>query len=334
MVSPIGSTWVRDDRQLRRARFGGFYNVVLVVEAIAALAIFAFMRLLPRPLSLSVGSALGTLARWFGRRVRLADRNLMLAFPSLTPAHRRVLLATAYRRLGRYASDYTRVPELIRHSTSNPIRRVLGREHLDAVKRQGRGAILVSAHYGPYELLAAWVAREYGLTIVVKPLENQYIEQLLRWLRHRYGAREIRTDASLRRVVRALQQPGFVGMLVDQDEGHGIVVPFFGHPICANDIPARLSMHLGVPLVSGYIYNCDRGLEITIAPAIEPRHNRSDEEAYRITRKYIGELENCIQQRPSEWFWLHDRWGRLQQEGGCESRGSRSAASTQHSRPT
>jgi KDO2-lipid IV(A) lauroyltransferase len=282
--------------------------------ALLVLAVgWAAGRLAPR-VGAGLGGALGVLAYWLvsGRR-RVALDNLALAFgPALGPADRRAIARAAFRHLG------VTVVECCRLFFGPPgalLRRVRldGVEHLKAALAEERGALLLGAHFGNWELLgAAHVLTGLPpVNVVVRPLDNPFLDALVTRGRERAQLRLIPKRAAIKGVSAALARGECVGIMLDQNAGrHGVVVPFFGRPASTARSLAVLALKSGAPVVPAFIHRLPDGdHQVTLEPPIPPvRTGQSDRDVELSTARFTEAIERQVRAHPEQWFWVHRRW--------------------------
>ena len=235
------------------------------LEALLARGLFAASRALPWPGVTGAGAALGALVGSLGIRRRVAAANLALAFPEKSQPERDHILAAHYREVGRIALEYARLPELANAPDGKVIAEVNGLEHFEA--QRGRGAIVMTGHFGNFELFGAWATRVNPIDFVVKPLSNPRVEAMVARLRANAGVGVIPLGGSLKHIFRALREGHWVALLADQDARQlGAFVPFFGRLASTPVGPARIALQTGVPMLFGTIRRQ--------APAKPPRRPR------------------------------------------------------------
>jgi KDO2-lipid IV(A) lauroyltransferase len=280
------------------------------LEALVVRGLAAGLGRRPWPRVLEEGARLGDAARALRLRRRVAEENLCIAFPDASDPWRRDVLAAHYRELGRVAAEYPRLPALVRAGPGEVVAKVTGLEHLEAARDAGRGAILLTGHYGHFELLGAWLGRIHPVDFVVKPLSNPAVEAIVARWRADAGVGLIPLGASLRRVFEALRANRWVALLGDQDaRRHGAFVPFFGRLSSTPKGPAELALRTGAPLIMGLPHRREDGRhELEVLPALEIPDRRAPDAVESLTARHAALLEAAIRRHPEAWFWLHRRW--------------------------
>lgn len=279
-----------------------------LLETLLVRALWRGARALTWERSLIVGERLGDLAHALGLRRRVAEDNLARAFPERSHAARAAILAEHYRELGRVVVEYPRLAELAGGPPDRVWAEVRGLEHVQAVR--GQGAVLLSGHFGNFELGAAFLSRIHPVDLVVRALSNPGVEALLGRERARAGLVAIPVDKGIRRVYESLHAGRWVAFLADQDaRQHGTFLPFLGRPASTALGPARIALGAGVPLITGFVTREPDGrLRLDVEPPIVPPDPRSPDAAIRLTALHVARLEARVQARPEMWFWLHRRW--------------------------
>ena len=256
------------------------------------------------------GAALGDVARGLGLRRHVAESNLARAFPERSQTDRRAILEEHYREVGRVAWEYPRLPALVAAADGEVVAEVRGLENLQAAHALGRGVILLTGHYGNFELLGARLGRLNPVDFVVKPLSNPRVEAMVEQWRRRAGVGSIPIGIGARHVFRALRERRWIAMLADQDaRGSGVFVPFFGTQTSTPPGPAAFALRTGAPIVMGFGYRRSDGRHaLDILPALPLPPGEGPDAVRALTAAHAAALEGAIRLRPPMWFWLHRRW--------------------------
>ena len=130
-------------------------------------------------------------------------------------------------------------------------RRLIGRvaydrfHYWDELKRRypGRGIVVLSAHFGNFELLAtAHALHGHQITLIHHTQRFVAGDALMTWVRERAGVDVVRKRSAVRAVLKALGDGQLVGVPFDQNakRGEAVFVPFFGEPAATSRTLARL----------------------------------------------------------------------------------------------
>lgn len=282
------------------------------IEYALALPVLALVALLPHAAVRRLGSGLGALAgRLAGGRRRLVLDNLRRALPERTEQERRRLAAACFRHFGAVFLDAL---SMRRFSSPELCGRVdwQGFDHLLAAERAGRGVIVLSAHFGNWEIAANAVGALHGpIAAVGRPIDNPHIDRLVQEVRTRFGNRSLPKRGAIRDMFRVLATGGRLGLLIDQrvraDEA--LDVPFFGRPALTSPIVARLALKTGAPVVPIAGHHLPNGrYRIALEPPIWPAGRDDPENTFAFTRRCLEAGEAAIRRHPEQWLWMHDRW--------------------------
>lgn len=278
------------------------------IEAALVRASMAWARSRPWPECHRIGERLGALAHLLRVRRGVAASQLAAAFPAKSRSEREDILAAHYRELGRVWTEYAWMPELVELPDDLGFCTVQGVEHLERLR--GRGVILLTGHFGPFELLGARLGRMNPVDFVVKPLSNPLVEAMLQRTRESCRIGTIPLGASVRGAMRSLRAGRWVAMLADQDaRRHGVFVPFMGRPASTPVGPARLSIATGAPIVMGFAERrADGRLDLELVPPLTARDPDAPDAVLELTARHTAVLEARVRRRPEMWFWLHRRW--------------------------
>jgi KDO2-lipid IV(A) lauroyltransferase len=246
------------------------------------------------------------------RRRRLALSNLARAYPGLGAVERRRLARRAAQHLG---MTLVELPRLVTAPVDATVARIEleGLSHLDAAMAAHGRALMLTAHLGNWEILCATHRlTDYGLSIVVRPLDAPWLDALADRLRRRTGVEVIDKHGALRAVLEALRRGRMVGILLDQNatRREGVFVDFFGHAASTSRSIALLAVRTGTPVVPIFAYRrADGGHRVVIRPALPPATATDPEAAVvELTARCTAEIERAIREAPEQWLWSHDRW--------------------------
>jgi KDO2-lipid IV(A) lauroyltransferase len=258
------------------------------------------------------GTRIGALARHVLRgRDRLAMRNLAATFPEKSDAERRHIIDECWRQFGREALETIRmqhvpVEEIPAHCFFvNP-------EVLQDAIALGRGVLILSAHYGGWEIAGlAVMAYVKNVHTVARPLDNALLERDLARIRARTGVEVVDRQRAARPLLKALQKGGVVILLPDQavQPREGVLVPFLGRPAWTTDAPAKMALRQESAIVFGFCIPGTTGHRLEFEEPIRIDQLSSDEKnAEALTTRINDVISRRIAARPELWLWMHDRW--------------------------
>jgi len=269
-----------------------------------------FLAHLPSGLGLAAGRRLGDLLWWaLPRRRAVALDNLRRVFGGESPpAEIRRLGRRSFQHVGMNLVEACRYFFRPTHVMLSRVR-VEGLEHFRTAAAHGRGVLVLTAHFGNWELLAAaHVLIGVPLSIVTRPLDHPLLEDVAARFRRRSGAELIVKRQAVREVLTALRRQRMVGILLDQNatRAEGVFVPFFGSPASTSKGLALLALRTGAPVVPIFLRRESNGAHcMDVSAALTPP---ADGEIATYTSMFNRVIEAAIRRAPEQWLWMHDRW--------------------------
>jgi KDO2-lipid IV(A) lauroyltransferase len=269
---------------------------------------------LPRSLAHLVGISLGQFIYLLHSKLRrVGMRNLALAFPEKTAGERRKIVRKVFTSLGRQFAEVCLFPT---YSSEN-VGRIVGYdgyENFDRASQRGKGVLFLTGHIGGWEL-SAFAHSLYGhpLHFVMRPLDNPYLDALVRRYRTMHGNTPILKDNPARELLRAMKAGATVGILIDTNmtPPEGVFVDFFGIPACTASGLARIALRTDAAVVPGFTvwdpvlrkYRLRFELPVTL---IRTGNNEADIVAN--TALFTKVIEDVVRRYPDQWLWVHRRW--------------------------
>jgi KDO2-lipid IV(A) lauroyltransferase len=155
-------------------------------------------------------------------------------------------------------------------------------------------------------------AKGWPLELVVRRLDNPYLESLLRKLRTSTGNAIIDKKQGFRPMMRALRQGKGIAVLMDQNVSteDRIFVDFFGKPASTTPSVALLKLKTDATLMATYSYPLPGNrYRFVYGPALEvPLTGNREIDVHRITQECTRTIENFVREHPECWLWMHRRW--------------------------
>ncbi|MCC6128703.1 MAG: lysophospholipid acyltransferase family protein [Acidobacteria bacterium] len=194
----------------------------------------------------------------------------------------------------------------------------IGTEHLRNAHREGRGAILLTAHAGNFELGGLFL-RDLGLeaNVVYAPDPSPVVEKYRTEARQAMGVKGIpitTSPLSFVAILRALEANEFVAIQGDRDiSGTGRPVPFFGKMVSFPVGPFRLAAAGMAPLLPVFVLMTGDGRYQTVVKepirlATGARRSELDSVLDSGMRAFARVLEDVIRAHPAQWYRFTRFW--------------------------
>ncbi len=269
---------------------------------------------LPRPLARAAGISLAWMVYLLHPRLRWVGMwNLELAFPEKSRRQRRAILRGTFTSLGRQLAELCLFPK---YTTENVNKVVTydGFENFERALARGKGVLFLTAHLGAWEL-SAFAHSLYGhpLHIVMRPLDNVYIDRLARRYRTMHGNTTVDKDDFIRGLLSAMKAGETVGILMDTNmtPPQGVFVDFFGIPACTASGLARIALRTDAAVIPGFtIWDpALRKYRLRFDPAAKLiRTGDDDADIVANTEMFTKIIEDYVRRYPDQWLWVHRRW--------------------------
>jgi len=262
------------------------------------------------------------LAKFLGGMVYFIDRkhreralgNLRRSFPDMPEADRAVMARQSLQHISMLFIEIFFTSRLIRLDTwSDYVELANFSEVLRLLLRRDKGIIMLSGHYGNFEVLGYVLATlGFETTSIARPLDNTYVNDWIMGIREKKGQKIISKKGATDEVTQVLDSGGAVGFIADQNAGpKGIFVDFFGRKASTFKSIGLLAMQYKVPVVVG----CARRINDRFRFRVEAQdiiypadwENESDPLRY-ITQRFTKGIEDFVLKDPAQYFWMHRRW--------------------------
>ncbi|HEX6745879.1 MAG TPA: lysophospholipid acyltransferase family protein [Longimicrobium sp.] len=267
---------------------------------------------LPERAADAVGRRIGRMVYRLGIRRKVVEENLRMAFPEKDEAWIHATARAAYEHLGRESAAILRLSRLDRQAIVDRTVPV-GWDELQEALAEGKGVILVTGHYGNWEIAAATVAaRGTPISAIVRRQGNLLVDARLDDLRRNLGVETVTQREAPSRVPRLLRKNRVIGIVGDQDARRaGVFVPFFGRPASTHRGPALFALKLGAPVFACVARRLPgREVRYEVSGQRVPVVRTGDLEAdvQALTAELAARLEGEVRKAPEQYFWFHRRW--------------------------
>jgi Kdo2-lipid IVA lauroyltransferase/acyltransferase len=225
--------------------------------------------------------------------------NLHQSFPEFTEEQCAALAKKSVQNMFMLGVEVLHTARLVRIDTWPKYVQIDNfRQTLELLMSRQRGLIMLTGHYGNWEILGYVMATlGFESTAVARPLDNPYINDWVYGVRERQGQKIVGKKGATTEITDLLENRGVVGFVADQNAGSkGIFVDFFGRKASTYKSIGLLAMQYEVPVVIGYARRIDGQFRFRLAmqDIIWPEDWRDQPDPLR--------------DDPSQYLWLHRRW--------------------------
>ena len=271
-----------------------------------------FVSRLPRPATLALGSRLGALMFWLAPRQReLVYQQLRCSLDLPDERRIRAIAKQCFENLGKTVLEFMQFPRL----NAKQIQQYVsfeGIQHAEQALAQGKGAIILTGHFGNWELLAASISATIApLTPIVRKLRSPRLDALVSSYREQAGYATIDRDTGIRHALRCLKRNELLGIVADVDTSvSGVFVDFFGQPAYTPYSPVAIALKTGAAILPTFIVRQSDGSHRAIIepPLVLQRTDVKEKDLVINTQKFTKIIESYIRRYPTQWIWMHRRW--------------------------
>lgn len=255
--------------------------------------------------SRALGSAVGVVLRWFPLARRRFDREVLQIYPDMARRDRARLGGAMGRQMGRTLFEIYHCAEFQtrqdRFSVSGP-----GLAALELARAQGKGALIVSGHFGQWEAVRA-VLKARGMetgAIYRRQTNPHYQRRLLAGITA--GGNPILETGRMgtTALVRHLRAGGFMAIMLDEKYAEGVRLPFLGRPALTSLAAAQLALKYDLVMVPAYGIRTPDGDRFDVIFEAPIPHGA----AQTMTQAFNDSLSARIRAHPDQWYWLLGRW--------------------------
>ena len=253
----------------------------------------------------ALGALVGLVVRYFPIARRRVERELRRIYPDMPRDERLQLCRNMGRNMGRTLFEILHCTEFQtlhhRNIVSGP-----GLATLESAHAAGKGAIIVSGHFGQWEAIrSALKARGMETGAVYRPQTNRHYERrLLSGIEA--GGKPILATGKIgtRALVRHIREGGFIAILLDEKYPDGARLPFLGHPALTSLVAAQLALKYDLPMVPAFGTRIGDGTKFNVEfDAVIP-----PSDGLTMTQAFNDNLSQRVHADPDQWYWMLRRW--------------------------
>lgn len=285
------------------------------LQYLAVRIVAMLMQCFPVNTNLRTAKRLGDLLYRLDRKHReRALANLTRSFPDISDKERELLARRSMQELFMFFVEMLYTTRLIKiDSWARYITLENLEEPLNLMLNREGGLIMLTAHYGNFEILGYLLATlGFPTSSVARPLDNPYLSEFVFGVREKQGQKIIAKKGATNDVIDVIQAGGAVGFVADQNAGSkGMFVDFFGRKASTYKSIGLLAMQYETPVVIGYARRVDDQFKFVVGAQdiIYPQDWKDQPDPLRyITQRYTTAIEALIRTDPGQYWWVHRRW--------------------------
>ena len=236
------------------------------------------------------------------KRKNVAIKNIQTAFPKCSDIWVANTLKKCYKFFAYNFIQFLALPK----STDSIKIQINGQTALDNAIEQEKGVILISSHFGPWEILGHWLGvNNYQLRGVAHKQKNKGANRFFEEKRQLSGIKHIYRKVGVDVLYNILEEKKILGLVSDQDaKDKGIFINFFNKPASTHKGAAIFHLNTNAPMIYGIcIQTGFQEYKIELIPITSVKNTIKD-----IIQEYTLTLERIIQKYPEQYFWFHNRW--------------------------
>ncbi|TDO98888.1 lysophospholipid acyltransferase family protein [Marinomonas balearica] len=260
---------------------------------------------LPWKTQLTLGKYLGRLLLQLApRRRKICDVNLKICYPEMSSSERSKLTKRHFESTGQglfeTMTSWFRNSDYIAKRTT-----FIGNDVIEEALSQGKGCLLVGAHFSPIDLCGVQLARHIDVCPIYKLQSNKVINWVME--RQRQNAYKKTIERSnTREIIKSLKDNKVVWFAADQDYGrkNSVYAPFFKKQCATISHIGRITQISKAPVVLFDYSRTESGYKLVLTHV---KDFPTDDDVANATHLNV-QFEKIIEPKKEQYFWTHRRF--------------------------
>ncbi len=243
------------------------------------------------------------------KRRRVIHANLEVCFPTMTQEEKKSIGIHSYQNLLYSIASFIKGDSALAHVTYHDS------HYVTDMVQSGKKVILITAHYGVWEVISPAAARGFKIpfSVVGRELDAKLLQKYLKEGREKEGIELINKKGALKGMIKALSSGRVLGLLVDQSlspSKGGEDVLFFGKKVTQTAAASLLAHKFDAVIIPVFISSKDfKHHDVRAYPPLMIDKTLSKEEDIkRLNQAQADIIQQVIEENPKEWFWSHKRF--------------------------
>jgi KDO2-lipid IV(A) lauroyltransferase len=265
---------------------------------------------------LKIGYFLAVIFCWLHYIFAFEDRavvtdNLRAIFPDKSDTELAKIRFGVFKNFAKYLVDFFRFEKIDADYIRRYVR-VKNIGYFDQALSKGKGAIVLTAHLGNWELGGAvFSVSAYPLWAVALPHKDERVNDFFDRQRQSKNLHVIPLGQAVRACLRALKENKVIALVGDRDfTKNGVTIDFFGRPTIFPEGPAAFSLQAGAPIIPGFMLrNPDDTFTLVFEKPVEfTASGDKDKDIVNLITRYKAIYEDYIRKYPDQWFTFRRFW--------------------------
>ncbi|MBU1098464.1 MAG: lysophospholipid acyltransferase family protein [Bacteroidetes bacterium] len=246
-------------------------------------------------------------------RKKVVLNNLKIAFPEKSEIELKKIARENYYY---FALSFLEIP-LLFYFDKTSLLKLSDNKNIEIVKdglKENKGLLLLTAHFGNWELGALLVGIEINkeISVLAKRQKNNFVADKMQLIREKFGNKEVLLGVSVRELYKTLRNGGAIGIVGDQraPKKSGIIIKYFNRDTLVFAGAASLAVKLKSPIYLILLPRLSNGNYQMVVERISYENLPDENEAavQELTQRYFNCLEKYVRQYPAQWLWMHKIW--------------------------
>ena len=244
-------------------------------------------------------------------RRKVVSTNLKNSFPEKSARELAVIERKFYRHLADIFIETLKMTHMSRTQSMDHMK-IINRELLDRLYKEGRDVVAIIGHYNNWEWLKSLIYHTYFQTVsIYKPLNDKRFDKFMLDIRERDGMILTPMSHIVREIIEARKSDrrSLYSFISDQTPPLGDIkywTTFLNQDTPVYTGAEKIASKYDMAVVFFNVQKISRGY-YTYTVELLFEHTAGLPE-HVITEKHVRRLEEIIRERPEYWIWSHRRW--------------------------
>lgn len=282
-----------------------------------------FIARIPLPIGNLIADRLGDVVYYFaGKSRRAAMGNLRYVMRGAPRSKLRKAVHGVFRNVMRNYFDLCRAPNLKDAQIDRPtVFDEVGWKRVLDLHEQGRGVVLVTGHFGAFDMITQVITRRgLSISVIVAQVKPAWLSDFVTDLRAARGLKVLMVEeeegskqnlGALKEAMRLLKSGGILVVVADRNmEQQGVTIKFFGHDTVMAPGVAKMALRTKAVVVIAFCRRLPKNKYSVVfdEPIDTAGWSSSEEDIKKLLQQIFARFERHIGRNPEQWVLLQSVW--------------------------